>query len=154
MGYSPSSPSPKGQTYSRHCIHPFIMGCLQCIYNTLPAVAELPVQGIRPEQDGEKMKEVVVLRVLMGILGVIVAHFVVVRIHQRSRLGLWSSIAVTAVIMAVFTYFATWYQPPGDTADVEARIAEMASRRLFLICGEVAGIGWYAWKSLTAGSRR
>ncbi|MEA3507528.1 MAG: hypothetical protein U9R40_01210 [Synergistota bacterium] len=43
------------------------------------------------------------MRIVMGILGVIVAHFVVIRIHQRSRLGLWASIAVTAVIMAVFT---------------------------------------------------
>lgn len=89
----------------------------------------------------------------MGILGFIVSQFIFSRVHVRTRLGLAGAAAVTALVLALFTYASTYYLPPEGMAAAVAleRVVEMDARRLFLIAGEIIGMAAYFLKVYRAG---
>lgn len=95
------------------------------------------------------------MRLAMGILGFIVSQFIFSRVHLRTRLGLGTAAAVTALVLAVFTYASTYYLPPEGIDEVVAleRVAEMDARRLFLIVGEVFGMAAYLFRVYRAGNK-
>ena len=67
------------------------------------------------------------MRFLMGVIGYIVGHFVLSRVHGKTRLRVGGALAVTFLVLAFFTYFATYYMPPEGLEETEvlSRIAEM-----------------------------
>ena len=91
----------------------------------------------------------------MGVLGFIVSQFVFSRVHMRTRLGLAAAAAVTALILALFTYMSTYYVPPEGIEQAVAleRVAEMDARRIFLIAGEACGIAAYLFKVYRSGRK-
>lgn len=91
----------------------------------------------------------------MGVLGFIVSQFVFSRVHMRTRLGLAAAAAVTALILALFTYMSTYYVPPEGIEQAVAleRVAEMDARRIFLIAGEALGIAAYLFKVYRSGRK-
>ena len=88
------------------------------------------------------------MRFLMGVIGYIVGHFVLSRVHGKTRLRVGGALAVTFLVLAFFTYFATYYMPPEglEESEVLSRIAEMNARRLFLVVGEAVGISRYLFR--------
>jgi len=88
------------------------------------------------------------VRFLMGIIGYIVGHFVLSRVHGKTRMRVGGALAVTFLVLAFFTYFATYYMPPEglEESEVLSRVVEMNARRLFLVVGEVVGISHYLFR--------
>jgi hypothetical protein len=84
----------------------------------------------------------------MGVIGYIVGHFVLSRVHGKTRLRVGGALAVTFLVLAFFTYFATYYMPPEglEESEVLSRIAEMNARRLFLVVGEAVGRSHYLFR--------
>ena len=93
------------------------------------------------------------MRYVMAILGFVVSFFIMTRVHMKTRLGLAGALIVTALILILFTYLSTYYVPPESLEGSEAlaRVAEMNSRRLFLIVGEIAGLAAYLFRTFRRG---
>ncbi len=95
------------------------------------------------------------MRFVMAFLGFFIANFVFSRVHIRTRLGLMGATVVTVLVLVFFSYFSTYYTPPEGMEEAVAleRVAEMNVRRLFLVAGEVAGMGAYFFRVYRAGNK-
>jgi hypothetical protein len=84
------------------------------------------------------------MSLVMFAVGFIVANFIATRLHGRTKLVPFLSVALIIGVLALFTYLATYYAPEGLSGEELAeRLRSVKIRRAALVVGEVSGLARY-----------
>lgn len=87
------------------------------------------------------------MSLVMFVVGLIVANFIATRLHGRTKIAPFLSVALIIGVLALFTYLATYYVPEGVSAEELAKaLRSMRIRRAALVVGELSGLARYFFK--------